>query len=36
MIVSYKIMEEFYLKKNNKIKANNYGAKAQLVLERIG
>jgi hypothetical protein len=36
MVVSYKIMEEFYLKKGNKIKAANYGAKAQMYLSELG
>jgi len=36
MIVSYKIMEEFYLKKVDKIKAANYGAKARMYLSELG
>ena len=36
MVVSYKIMEEFYLKKGDKIKAANYGAKAQMYLSELG
>jgi hypothetical protein len=36
MVVSYKIMEEFYLKKGDKIKAVNYGAKAQMYLSELG
>ena len=36
MVVSYKIMEEFYLKKGDKIKAANYGAKARMYLSELG
>lgn len=36
MVVSYKIMEEFYLKKGDKIKAANYSAKAQIYLSELG
>ncbi len=36
MVISYKIMEEFYLKKGDKIKAANYGAKAQMYLSELG
>ena len=36
MVVSYKIMEEFYLKKGDKIKASDYGKKAQMYLSEIG
>jgi hypothetical protein len=36
MVVSYKIMEKFYLKKGDKIKAANYGAKAQMYLSELG
>jgi len=36
VVVSYKIMEEFYLKKGNKTKAANYGAKAQMYLSELG
>ncbi|MCX5668644.1 MAG: PilZ domain-containing protein [Candidatus Omnitrophica bacterium] len=36
MVVSYKIMEEFYLKKGDKIKAANYGEKAQMYLSELG
>ena len=36
MVVAYKIMEEFYLKKGDKIKAANYGAKAQMYLSELG
>lgn len=36
MIVAYKIMEEFYLKKGDKIKAANYGQKACMYLSELG
>jgi hypothetical protein len=36
MVVSYKIMEEFYLKKGDKTKADNYGQKAQMYLSELG
>ncbi|MCX5698410.1 MAG: PilZ domain-containing protein [Candidatus Omnitrophica bacterium] len=36
MIVSYKIMEEFYLKKGDKIKAASYGKKARMYLSELG
>jgi hypothetical protein len=36
MVVSYKIMEEFYLKKGDKIKAASYGKKAQMYLSELG
>ncbi len=36
MIVAYKIMEKFYLEKGDKIKADNYGQKAQLYLSELG
>jgi hypothetical protein len=35
MVVSYKIMEEFYFKRGDKIKAANYGAKAQMYLSEL-
>ena len=35
MVVSYKIMEEFYLKKGNKAKADSYGQKAQMYLGQL-
>ena len=36
MVVSYKIMEEFYLKKGDKIKAASYGKKARMYLSELG
>jgi hypothetical protein len=36
MVVSYKIMEKFYLKKGDKIKADSYGNKAQMYLSELG
>ncbi|MBU4303784.1 MAG: PilZ domain-containing protein [Candidatus Omnitrophica bacterium] len=36
MVVAYKIMEEFYLKKGDKIKAAGYGRKAQMYLSELG
>jgi hypothetical protein len=36
MVVSYKIMEKFYLKKGDKIKADHYGAKARMYLSQLG
>ncbi|MDD5129749.1 MAG: PilZ domain-containing protein [Candidatus Omnitrophica bacterium] len=36
MVVSYKIMEEFYLKKGDKAKAASYGRKAQMYLSELG
>ncbi|MDP2927262.1 MAG: PilZ domain-containing protein [Candidatus Omnitrophota bacterium] len=36
MVVSYKIMEEFYLKKGDKSKAASYGKKAQMYLSELG
>ena len=36
MVVSYKVMEEFYLKKGDKIKAANYDRKAQMYLSELG
>ncbi|MFH0917911.1 MAG: PilZ domain-containing protein [Candidatus Omnitrophota bacterium] len=36
MVVSYKIMEEFYLRKGDKVKAANYGAKARMYLSELG
>jgi hypothetical protein len=36
MVVSYKIMEEFYFKKGDKTKADNYGQKAQMYLSELG
>lgn len=36
MVVAYKIMEEFYLKKGDKIKAASYGKKAQMYLSELG
>jgi len=36
MVVSYKIMEDFYLKRNNKSKAARYGQKAQMYLSELG
>jgi Glycosyl hydrolase family 76/PilZ domain len=36
MIVSYKIMEDFYLKKGDKNKAAEYGGKAQMYLSQLG
>ena len=35
MVVSYKIMEEFYLKKGDKAKAASYGKKAQMYLNEL-
>jgi len=35
MVVSYKIMEDFYLKKGDKIKAAHYNAKAQTYLNEL-
>jgi chaperonin cofactor prefoldin len=35
MVVSYKIMEDFYLKKGDKVKADEYGKKAQLYLGEL-
>jgi len=35
VVVAYEIMKEFYLKKGNKIKAANYGAKAQMYLSEL-
>ncbi|MCX5694668.1 MAG: PilZ domain-containing protein [Candidatus Omnitrophica bacterium] len=36
MVVSYKIMEEFYLQKQDKVKAASYGKKAQMYLSELG
>jgi hypothetical protein len=36
MVVSYKIMEEFYLKKGNQAKAAGYGNKAAMYLSELG
>jgi hypothetical protein len=36
MVVTYKIMEGFYLKKGDRIKAANYGAKARMYLSELG
>ncbi|PIQ88033.1 MAG: hypothetical protein COV73_01000, partial [Candidatus Omnitrophica bacterium CG11_big_fil_rev_8_21_14_0_20_43_6] len=36
MVVAYKIMEEFYLKKGNQAKAASYGQKARMYLSQLG
>jgi len=36
MVVSYKIMEDFYRKKGNAVKADSYGLKAQMYLSELG
>jgi hypothetical protein len=36
MVVAYKIMEEFYSKRGDKIKAANYDQKAQMYLSELG
>lgn len=36
MVISYKIMEDFYTKKNDLVKAGNYGKKAQMYLGELG
>ena len=36
MVIAYKMMEGFYLKKGDKIKAVYYAAKAQMYLNELG